>query len=57
VWGSAGERGAVSGGIADRGKIVSAGVGSDPYTVTGGKVYLTSPYKGGPFGLSIVVPE
>jgi hypothetical protein len=34
----------------------SAGVGSDPYTVTGGKVYLTEHYDGAPFGLSIVTP-
>ena len=48
--------------------IVSAGVGSDPVSVTGGKVFITGPYNGSgecgtpgangcaPFGLSIVNP-
>ncbi len=36
--------------------IVSAGVGSDPVSVTGGRVYLTEKYAGAPFGLSIVNP-
>jgi hypothetical protein len=34
----------------------SAGFGSDPVAVTGGKVYLTEAYDGAPFGLSIVTP-
>jgi hypothetical protein len=38
------------------GTTVAVGPGPSPYWVRGGKVYLTGPYKGSPFGLSIVVP-
>jgi hypothetical protein len=34
---------------------VSVGAGSEPYSFTG-PVYLTGPYKGAPYGLSIPVP-
>ena len=33
-----------------------AGSGPTPYLFTGGTVYLTGPYNGAPYGLSIVVP-
>jgi hypothetical protein len=36
--------------------IVSVGVGGNPYSVTGGQVFITEGYKGAPYGLSIVNP-
>lgn len=35
---------------------VLTGPGAEPYLVTGGQVFITGPYKGAPYGLSIVVP-
>jgi hypothetical protein len=32
------------------------GPGTEPFSVTGGRAYLTGPYKGAPFGLAFVVP-
>jgi uncharacterized repeat protein (TIGR01451 family) len=35
---------------------VGAGAGPNPLYVKGGRLYLTGPYKGAPYGISVVVP-
>jgi hypothetical protein len=35
---------------------VETGPGADPFLVEGGQVFLTGPYAGAPYGLSIIVP-
>lgn len=35
---------------------VGAGAGSNPFFIESGKAFMTGPYKGAPFGASIVVP-
>jgi hypothetical protein len=35
---------------------VAAGAGATPFYVNDGRVFITGPYKGAPYGLSVVVP-
>jgi hypothetical protein len=36
--------------------VVSVGLGGNPYSVKGGEVFITGPYKGASYGLSVVNP-
>ncbi len=55
-----GESAAQAGTCGDASKIgsvvVGAGAGTAPFYVKTGRAYLTGPYKGAPYGISIVVP-
>jgi hypothetical protein len=45
------------GGASQIGTVTAgAGTGPTPFYTTGGKVFMTGPYKGAPYGLSVVVP-
>ena len=54
------ERQAAAGSCSEASKIgdvtVGAGAGPDPFYISSGRAYLTGPYHGAPFGLSVVVP-
>ena len=54
------EAAAAAGACTDASKVgdvtVGAGAGTNPFFITTGRAYLTGPYRGAPFGLSVVVP-
>jgi hypothetical protein len=54
------EADAAAGTCAERARVgrvaVGAGAGPLPFYIEGGRAYVTGPYRGAPFGLSIVVP-
>jgi hypothetical protein len=55
-----GDADAAHGTCSERSRIgdvtVAAGAGPNPFVIRTGRAYFTGPYRGGPFGLSIVVP-
>jgi hypothetical protein len=51
---------AAAGTCSDASKVgsvtVGAGAGTNPFYITNGRAYITGPYKGASYGLSVVIP-